>query len=281
MSLDLSGSQSAVMQRSAASGATAVGQRPGAITLDRVSKVYDTRRGNRSVEALRGVSLSVQPGEFVAFLGPSGCGKSTLLKMVAGLVAPTSGSILIDGTPAKRPRPSVGVMFQTPELFPWRTVLQNVLLPVDVRGDRRSDYVDRAHELLRMVGIDGFEQAYPRELSGGMQQRVALCRTLLADPSVLLLDEPFGALDELTRERLNLELLNIAYTTGKTVVFVTHNIFEAVFLADRVVVMGTEPGRILADLPVPLPRPRTTSYFKDPDYLDIVFTARGLMGLTR
>jgi NitT/TauT family transport system ATP-binding protein len=253
--------------------------RAGAIAVEHLSKVFGTRQGGPGAEALRDVSLEIAPGEFVSLVGASGCGKSTLLKLVAGLIPPTGGRVLIDGDVVAAPRRSVGIMFQTPELFPWRNVLENTMLPVDVfRQDRRA-HLGRARAILEMVGLAGFERAYPRELSGGMQQRVALSRTLMTDPAIMLMDEPFGALDEFTRERLNLELLRIWSEAQSTIVFVTHNIGEAVFLSDRVVVMGSHPGRVLATVPVALDRPRTIACLKEPVYLETVFATRELLGV--
>jgi NitT/TauT family transport system ATP-binding protein len=251
----------------------------GSIEVEGVAKTFRARQGGRAVDALHDVHLSIPPGSFMSFVGPSGCGKSTLLNIIAGLLPATRGSVRIDGTPVAGPRRSVGIMFQTPELFPWRSVLENTLLPVDVFGKKRSEHVDRARSILEFVGLAAFEKAYARELSGGMQQRVALSRTLMADPEVLLMDEPFGALDEFTRERLNLELLRIWTESKKTVIFVTHNIGEAVFLSDRVVVMGTNPGRVLADLTIGLPRPRDLSHLTDPVYLEAVLDVRRLLGV--
>jgi len=253
----------------------------GRIDVEDVHKVFTARRGGAAIEALRGVSVGIRPGEFVSLVGPSGCGKSTLLKMIAGLLEPSSGRIAIDGVPVKDPRRSVGMMFQTPELFPWRTVLKNVLLPIEIFRHEREYHRKRALELLEMVGLDGFHSALPRELSGGMQQRVALCRVLVSDPSVVLMDEPFGALDEFSRERLNVELLRIWEDARKTIVFVTHNINEAVFLSDRVVVMGTSPGQVLSVVDVPLGRTRrrTQQMMREPEFTDCVFEVRGLLGL--
>jgi NitT/TauT family transport system ATP-binding protein len=171
-------------------------------------------------------------------------------------------------------------MFQQPELFPWRSALENTLLPIDVRRQRRSDHVDRARSILDLVGLSGFEHAYPRELSGGMQQRVALSRTLMADPTLLLMDEPFGALDELTRERLDFELLRIWEQQRKTVLFVTHSVGEAVLLSDRVVVLASNPGRVVEVLPIDLARPRTVETMREPRYLELTFRARGSLGIT-
>jgi NitT/TauT family transport system ATP-binding protein len=259
----------------------ATGTESGRIEIADVCKLFTPRRGSEPVEALRDVSVDVRPGEFVSLVGPSGCGKSTLLKMIAGLLTPTSGRISVDGKPVKTPRRSVGMMFQTPELFPWRTVLKNVLLPIEIFGHEKEFHRKRALELLEMVGLEEFHKALPRELSGGMQQRVALCRVLVSDPSVILMDEPFGALDEFSRERLNVELLRIWEDTRKTIVFVTHNINEAVFLSDRVVVMGARPGRVLSVIDVPLgrDRPRTQQIMRDPAFTECVFEVRGLLGL--
>jgi NitT/TauT family transport system ATP-binding protein len=253
----------------------------GRIEIGQVNKTFIPRRGTEAIEALRDVSVDVRPGELVSLVGPSGCGKSTLLKMVAGLLEPSSGRIAVDGVAVKSPRRSVGMMFQTPELFPWRTVLKNVLLPIEIFGHDKDFHRKRALELLELVGLQEFQSALPRELSGGMQQRVALCRVLVSDPSVVLMDEPFGALDEFSRERLNVELLRIWDATRKTIVFVTHNINEAVFLADRVVVMAARPGRVLSVIDVPLGRaqPRTQQTMRDPAFTDTVFEVRGLLGL--
>jgi NitT/TauT family transport system ATP-binding protein len=253
----------------------------GRIDVEDVHKVFTPRRGGTAIEALRGVEIGIRPGEFVSLVGPSGCGKSTLLKMIAGLLEPSSGRIAIDGVAVKDPRRSVGMMFQTPEQFPWRTVLKNVLLPIEIFRHEREYHRKRALDLLRMVGLDEFQSALPRELSGGMQQRVARCRVLVSDPSVVLMDEPFGALDEFSRERLNVELLRIWDDARKTIVFVTHNINEAVFLSDRVVVMGTSPGRVLSVVDVPLgrTRPRTQQMMRQPEFTDCVFEVRGLLGL--
>lgn len=264
-----------------ADAGTAAGVGGGQIVIDDVGKVFYGRDAAHAVVALDRINLDIKQGEFVALVGPSGCGKSTLLMTIAGLVEPSTGLIRIDGLEVKEPRRSVGIMFQTPELFLWRTVLDNVMLPIDVFGYSRAKYLPRAADLIRMTGLEGFEGAYPHELSGGMRQRAALCRVLVADPASILMDEPFGALDELTRERLNLELLRIWDESRKTVVFVTHNIGEAVFLADRVVVMGTQPGRILADLSIDLPRPRDFSCLKSTTYQDHVFEIRETLGISK
>ena len=212
------------------------------------------------VEALRDITLEVGRGELVALVGPSGCGKSTLLRIIAGLRPATAGRVLVDRRPVTRPIAAVGMVFQAPVLLKWRPIVENVLLAAELSGLDPAAYRARAEELLVLVGLGGFDDKLPRELSGGMQQRAALCRALLLDPPLLLMDEPFGALDAMTRDELGLELLRVwgeGSRTRKTVVFVTHSIPEAVFLADRVVVMTPRPGRVAETFPVGLPRPRT------------------------
>ncbi len=226
-----------------------------AITVKGLTKVYSTRDGN--ISALERVSFTVGEGEFVAVVGPSGCGKTTLLKVLAGILPPSNGEAFLRGTPIAGPRRDIGVVFQSPVLLPWRTVLDNVLLPVDVQRLGREQHLKLAMDLLALVGLQGFERRYPWELSGGMQQRVAITRALIHDPAMLLMDEPFGALDAMTREQMNLELQRIWLEKRKTVLFITHSIPEAVFLADRVLVMTLRPGRIMDDLPVKIPRPRS------------------------
>ena len=225
------------------------------IRLTGVSRTFTGRSG--PVEALRDVSLEVTDGEFVAVLGRSGCGKSTLLRMIAGLLPVTAGLIEVEGTLVTKPRRDISMMFQRPALLPWRSVLDNVLLPVQIFGWRRAEHRDRAQDLLAMTGLTGFEKRLPHELSGGMQQRVALCRALIAKPRVMLMDEPFSALDPLTREELAIELQRIHMEQEATTVFVTHAIDEAVLLADRVVVLSPRPGRVREILEVRIPRPRT------------------------
>ncbi len=207
--------------------------------------------------ALDGVDLTVRASEFVAIVGESGCGKSTLLRLVAGLLQPTAGRVTLAGQPVTAPRPDVALVFQRSVLLEWRTVLDNVLLPVEIRRLPKARYAAEARALLATLGLGGFERRRPRQLSGGMQQRVALAQALLLQPAVLLLDEPFGALDAITREQLNLELLDLWEARRSTVLFVTHDLAEAVFLADRVVLLTRRPGRVAASFPVPLPRPRT------------------------
>ena len=237
------------------------------IRIDDVSKVYSTR-AREAIAALERISLDVGENEFVVLVGPSGCGKSTLLKMVAGLLPVTTGSIQVHGTPVDGPREDVGIVFQAPVLLNWRDVLNNVLFPIEILHRDRQRYRPVALDLIRLVGLAGFENKHPRELSGGMQQRVAICRALIHDPTVLLMDEPFGALDALTREEMTIELLRIWTERPKTIVFVTHSIPEAVLLADRVVVMTPRPGRVAEVLAVDLPRPRTTDMTFSPPFKD-------------
>jgi NitT/TauT family transport system ATP-binding protein len=224
-----------------------------------VGKRYDTLGGDEVVHALERIDCTVESGQFVALIGPSGCGKSTLLNLTAGLLPVDAGTILFDGAPVRGPVSGVGMVFQVPALLKWRRVLENVLLPLDFAGRVGAAQREAARAMLAMVGLAGFESRYPFELSGGMQQRVALARALIHDPRILLMDEPFGALDALTRERLNIELMRIWSQAPKTVLLVTHSISEAVFLADRVLVMSPRPGRLVADLTIELPRPRAAS----------------------
>ncbi len=233
-----------------------------------VAKVYESRHGR--LVALRDVSFEIERGQFVSILGQSGCGKSTLLKMTAGVTPISSGSISIAGEPVVGPHEDLGMVFQTPVLLEWRDVLGNVMLPIEIlgRGRGRSAGEARARELVEMVGLGGFENRYPSELSGGMQQRVAICRALVMDPPLLLMDEPFGALDALTRDEMALEVLRIWERTHKTIVFVTHSIDEAVLLSDRVVVMTPRPGSVRQIMDIDLPRPRTAALRYDPRFVE-------------
>ena len=226
------------------------------------------------VVALQGLDLSVRQGEFVTIVGPSGCGKSTLLSLVAGLLEATAGEIRIGGTEISEPYTDLGFVFQSDLLLDWRTVTGNVLLPCVMRGLDEAAHEARAHELLASVGLEGFEGKRPFELSGGMRQRVALCRALLLDPPMLLMDEPFGALDALTREQMQVDLQTIWHRTRKTVLFVTHSISEAVFLSDRVIVMTPRPGAIRAILDIDLQRPRDLNVHDTPDFTGIVHEIR-------
>ena len=234
------------------------------VSVNELSKQYSSREG--SICALERISFSVSEGEFVAILGPSGRGKSTLLKILAGLLPSSQGEACLRGIPITGPRHDIGVVFQSPVLLPWRTVLENVLLPVDVQRQARERYLKHARELLRLVGLEGFENRYPWELSGGMQQRVAITRALIHDPAMLLMDEPFGALDAMTREQMNVELQRIWLERRNTVLFITHSIPEAVFLADRVFVMAPRPGRIVQTLEVKMPRPRGLEAMNSPEF---------------
>jgi NitT/TauT family transport system ATP-binding protein len=237
------------------------------IVLDGVGMTYGAASG--PVEAVRSVSFKVEAGELVALVGPSGCGKSTLLRIIAGLRPATTGRVAVDGRSVLGPIPAVGMVFQAPVLLKWRRIVENVLLAAELAGLDPGPFRARAHELLGLVGLGDFADKLPRELSGGMQQRAALCRALLLDPPLLLMDEPFGALDAMTRDELNLELLRVwgeGSRTRKTIVFVTHSIPEAVFLADRVVVLTPRPGRVAAIVPVQLPRPRTIETRASPDF---------------
>ena len=227
---------------------------PDLIAVRRLSLRYGGAASG--VVALRDIDFRIPDGAFVAVVGPSGCGKSTLLKILAGLLPPTEGRAELRGLPIAGPRRDIGVVFQSPVLFPWRTVVGNVMLPADVQHLDRGAMKRRALELLQFVGLGGFEQRYPRELSGGMQQRVGIVRALLHDPAILLMDEPFGALDAMTREALNVELQRIWMQRRITVLFITHSTAEAVFLADRVIVLTPRPGTISDQFDVDLPRPR-------------------------
>ena len=246
------------------------------IRLDHVEKTYRTRRGE-PVAALDDITLEVGENEFVTLVGPSGCGKSTLLKLVSGLVPATRGRVQIRGQAVREPLSDVGFVFQQPVLLPWRSVLDNVLFSVEMLGLDSRQYRKPAGDLLELTGLAGFESRYPRELSGGMQQRVAICRALLPDPGLLLMDEPFGALDAMTREEMSLELLRIWEERRKTILFVTHSIPEAILLADRVVVMTPRPGRIARVLTVDLPRPRTMDLEFDPRFKAASDEVRGLI----
>jgi NitT/TauT family transport system ATP-binding protein len=228
------------------------------ISLIGTSRTFQTRRGR--VEALQNVDLKIADGEFVAIIGRSGCGKSTLLRIIAGLLPATGGHVMIDDQPVSKPRPDVSVMFQRPALLPWRSVLNNVMLPAEMLGLPKDQARRRALDLINTVGLRGFESRLPHELSGGMQQRVAMCRALLSQPRIMLMDEPFSALDALTREELAVELQNIHMTVRPTTVFVTHSIPEAVLLADRVIVMSPRPGRVRKIMDIRIPRPRAFTH---------------------
>jgi NitT/TauT family transport system ATP-binding protein len=242
------------------------------IEIKGVSKTYRTRDGE--VPSLRPIDFTIGDGEFLVVVGPSGCGKTTLLKMIAGLLPPSSGEIRIEGRAITKPHSGVGIVFQTAMLLPWRSVFRNVMMPVEVKKLPRRLYQERARALLKMVGLEGFENKYPWQLSGGMQQRASICRALVHDPKIVLMDEPFGALDAMTRERMNVELQRIQRETSKTVLLITHSIPEAVFLADRILVMTDRPGSIAAVYDVPLQRPRSLEVLADPIFVELTQTIR-------
>jgi NitT/TauT family transport system ATP-binding protein len=234
------------------------------------------------VTALQDIDLEIERGEFVSLIGPSGCGKSTLLRIVGDIVEPSGGEVIVNGKPARRARldRDYGIVFQAPVLYDWRTVAKNISLPLELLGWSRARRRERVREMLELVELTGFEAHRPWQLSGGMQQRVSIARALSLSPALLLMDEPFGALDEMTRERLNMELLRIWQETGSTVVFVTHSISEAVFLSTRTVVMSPRPGRIQAVVPIDLPQPRTYETREQPRFFELVTQVRELLHAT-
>lgn len=252
---------------------TAMGGEP-LIDVRDVAKVFETKGG--PVEALSNVSVSIQKGEFISFLGPSGCGKTTLMTLIAGLAQPTQGEVCIDNQIIREPYTDLGIVFQNAELLDWRTALQNTMLQIEVRGLKTRDYVDRAHQLLAQVGLGGFEGKYPDELSGGMQQRVALCRALIHDPEILLMDEPFGALDAMTRDQMNADLQRLWMQSRKTAVLVTHSIAEAVYLSDRIIVMSARPARVAEVVQIELPRPRHLDVRDTPKFGDYTSHLRAM-----
>jgi NitT/TauT family transport system ATP-binding protein len=248
---------------------------PAALALRGVGLQYG--RGARAVQALAGVDLQVGRGEFVSLIGPSGCGKSTLLKLASGLLASSAGQVALGGDTVTGPRSEVGIVFQQPTLLPWRRVLGNVLTPLRAAGRQTPEGVDRARELLRLVGLADFEHHYPHELSGGMQQRVAIARGLVSEPRMLLMDEPFSALDALTRESMMEELQRIWLLRNTSVLFITHSIAEAVFLSDRVLVMSPRPGRITLEVRVHEARPRTLESLASPRMLELASELRAAL----
>ena len=234
-----------------------------------------------SVTALEDIDFSIAEGEFVSLIGPSGCGKSTLLRIIGDLIRPTDGNVVVNGKPARKARidRDYGIVFQDPVLYDWRTVAKNVALPLEMARWSRQKRAARVREMLELVELTGFEDHRPWQLSGGMQQRVSIARALSFDPALLLMDEPFGALDEMTRERLNMEVLRIWEQSGSTIVFVTHSISEAVFLSTRVVVMSARPGRITTVIPIDLPQPRTASTREEPRFFELVTQVREALHL--
>lgn len=248
------------------------------IEYDKVRKVYNS--GEAEVVALQEVSFAVKDGEFITVVGRSGCGKTTLLKLTAGLLVPSGGAVRVAGALVGGPLTNVGVVFQSPVLLAWRKSLDNVLLQIEARKLDVEQYRERALSLLELTGLKGFEDRYPSELSGGMQQRVSISRALIHDPPLLLMDEPFGALDAITRDEMNMELLRIWQEAKKTLLFITHSISEAVFLGDRVVVMTPRPGKVAEIVDIHLPRPRTMAIRDEPDFIQYVRHIRKSLGLT-
>jgi len=238
------------------------------MTINHATKHYITQTG--TVHALEDLNLDIKPGEFIAIVGPSGCGKSTLLWAMSGLHELTSGEVVLNGTPVTGPRPEIGMIFQDANLLPWRNLRQNINFPFEIKKIDPKPYAQRIDDLIEEVGLAGFDQKFPRELSGGMQQRASIVRCLSFDPQVILMDEPFGALDAFTRDEMNLLIQKIWMETGKTIIFVTHNVSEAIFLADRVVVLTPRPGRLAHVFPIDLPRPRTIEQTFEKEFIDLV-----------
>jgi NitT/TauT family transport system ATP-binding protein len=254
-----------------AAAAPAIRQRDDAEVVYQLTGVSKTYSRN-SVVAVKDVSITLRKGSFSSVIGSSGCGKSTLLKMMAGLIPPSRGSIVLQGEPVLGPRRDIGMMFQQATLFPWRTTIENIVLPIEIRDGRQAAVAarERGHELLKLVGLDGFADAYPSQLSGGMAQRAAICRMLITEPAVLLLDEPFSAVDELTRDFMNMELQRICTSREATAFLVTHSIPEAVILSDTVYVMAPRPGRVAEVVEIDLPRPRTLDMILTPQFAEFV-----------
>jgi NitT/TauT family transport system ATP-binding protein len=249
------------------------------MSVVQASGVTKTFRGGTT--ALQGIDLTIEPGEFISLIGPSGCGKSTLLRIMGDLIEPTSGDVVVNGKPARRARidRDYGIVFQDAVLYDWRTVAKNIALPLELAGWNRKRRTQRVREMLELVELSAFADHHPWQLSGGMQQRVSIARALSFDPALLLMDEPFGALDEMTRERLNMQLLEIWQRSSSTVVFVTHSIAEAVFLSTRVVVMSARPGRISQLIPIDLPQPRTALTREQPRFFELVTRVREALHL--
>jgi NitT/TauT family transport system ATP-binding protein len=241
------------------------------VSIENVSKQF-----KGGTVALRNIDLEIEPGEFVSLIGPSGCGKSTLLRIIGDLIQPSEGRVTVNGKPARKAREDhdYGIVFQDAVLYDWRTVSKNIALPLELAGTPRQERQAKVEQMLDLVELQGFGDNHPWQLSGGMQQRVSIARALSFDPALLLMDEPFGALDEMTRERLNMELLKIWAETGSTIVFVTHSISEAVFLSTRVVVMSARPGRISNVIPIDLPQPRGEATREEPHFFELVTEVR-------
>ena len=253
---------------------TLVREEPAGIEIDHVTMTYKT--GTSEVLALKDVTVDIKKGEFISLLGPSGCGKTTLLRIMADLIEPTSGTIKISGSTAKDARlaQKYGIVFQSPVLYDWRKVKKNITLPLEMMKVSKEEQTKRVDNLLELVGLSKFKDKYPWQLSGGMQQRVAIARALAIEPEILLMDEPFSALDEFSRERLNEELLSIWSKVNNTVVFVTHSIPEAIFLSDRVFVLSPHPGRLSKVVEIPLPRPRTAEMRESPEFYKLITDIR-------
>jgi NitT/TauT family transport system ATP-binding protein len=245
------------------------------IALQNVDLIYSG--ATHPVKALENVSIHAKDGEFVSVVGPSGCGKSTLLKIISGLIPHSKGTVLVNGLPIDGPQASVGIVFQSPLLMPWRTILDNVLVQIDMRGLPVGEYREEARSLLKMVGLSAFEKAYPYQLSGGMQQRVGICRALVHAPQLLIMDEPFGALDAMTREQMMIELQRIWMERKTTVLFITHSLSEAIFLSDRVVVMGARPGRVVGEFVVDMARPRKINDERSPAFAVLADSVRACL----
>lgn len=255
------------------------------IAIQEITKIYQTDEADTGIKALESLSVDIPEEEFISFVGPSGCGKSTLLRIIAGLLEPTEGEVYIGNQQVKGPVDVIGFVFQSPVLMDWRTVFENTMFPYEALSSNKNlehdktYYKERAKDLLDLVGLSEFEDSYPKQLSGGMKQRAAITRALLPDPPILLMDEPFGALDEFTREKLNAELLDIWQETKKTIIFVTHNITEAVFLSDRVVVLTERPGQISKVVNITLPRPRSLDMRDTTEFIDAVADVREGIGV--
>jgi NitT/TauT family transport system ATP-binding protein len=249
---------------------------PPLITVEEVSRIFTS--GPRGVTALEKITFDIQAGNFVSIVGPSGCGKSTLLKIISGLLPASSGTVSVGGKLVAEPLENVGMVFQAPVLLKWRSVLGNILLPVEFAKLDSASHMDKARALIKLVGLAGFEDMFPHQLSGGMQQRASLCRALVTDPPLLLMDEPFGALDAMTRDELDMELLRIWEERKKTVLFVTHSIQEAVFLSDLVFVMSARPGKLLERIKIDLPRPRTMEMMSTEAFGAYTLKIRSLLG---
>lgn len=248
------------------------------VQIENATKIFGEGTDNQTV-ALKDISLIIQPGEFVSLIGPSGCGKSTLLRLIGDLISPTSGSLRINNKSAHQARldQDYGIVFQAPVLYEWRSVIKNVQLPLELRGVSKAERDGRAREMLALVELTGFEKHYPWQLSGGMQQRASIARALVTKPALLLMDEPFGALDEMTRERMNMELHDIWERTNATIIFVTHSIAEAIFLSNRVVVMSARPGRITQVIDIDLPRTRNSQTRENTRFFELVNKGRNAL----